>query len=1809
MRALSRPVRWLLWAGLCLALLRPGVAQADATNALAWELVLDGPLVEERAPIIALDESGQAHLLWQERLPEGDLSRLMWAIADKGRPQVVTEELPQQRAPGLSAQHSGYALSAEGSLTAAWAMQTGDGPGVTAVALDGSDPIEWQVPPDASRWTFALDPTGGVVAAWFAPDGLHVHHTDQDITVTLPIETAWIADRVQVGLNAQGQGFVAWSGRLDEGRGGGVWYANLATSATPVQVISTGLLADAAMGPDGVLHMAWFAPEGLYYANNLAHDSRHLVEPGLPSDAVVALAANGETVAHLAWLRGDTLWYATSAAWEVSQSQLVEQGAAHGLSLAVDAWHTPRVLWTAEDPETARPLLQILRPHTPAPALQVTWPLEGQVITNDTIARVAANRPAADWQRIEFYLQEHGSADGRFGILHELGIAREGTNGWQVPLPTVELDPTRQYRVVAIGVDQSQRVTRAVGGWFRAHSPEYIWVWPQPFLPEVSGQVTLVLSVPPGVQALTRVDLYLSSAHAQLHRASDWDNGSEAPADHFMSLTVQGTQNRPIVQFDSRTLPDGAFSVTVRGYTAEGQVIKGYSAQPLVIDNTLAPTLVDIRAELLDKATGALQITVLAQDPHRSAEHVGFYLQRDEESSFGGAEPSLPDVVWAGAGRQTEQGWQAIIMPESHWYDERWIIWAVACDERDICAATRSERAQTFWDTDRPSLFLAQPSGGSPLRGIETIRLAVSPDPEQLTAASAWLEQPDGSLVSLGELAKEGRAWLLAWDTTMHRDGPYRLLVQASAADGTELPVWSSRLTLNNIQPDWRFDTPATAQRVHGMVHVALAPLSEGQAMERIAVYHRDAKGALAPIGEAQPNEGQWSLLWNTYGALDGNHVLVAVLETAAGTTHYLEHPVEVVNGRPSLSILRGPGPEPVRGLERTVWYAQHPAGAPPKISVEYSPDAGGHWLPLATDLSGTISLVWDSEQVPDSDAAYLRLTASDGVYQRQVLHGPFTVANTQVPLDMALLRPHPGDTLGRTAIVAWQADGVASDEVEVTLYYRQGDDAWQRIAGGLPGSGKFAWDTSALEPGEDYAVRAMTRSKEGVADADDLVTGLTLVDNEPPTVELVWPSDRVRLSTEAVILWRSDDPDGDPLTVDLYYSDNGGLTWFPLAEDLPDSGYYVWQLAFLPPGDAYRLKVVVSDGYAEAQDQSRGLIALGPELPPQVDLLLPQDGDTLSGLWPIRWWTLGGMSDDVEFDIMVRVAGWGEWRPLAEGLQATDTFMWDTRLYSNGTYDLMVRARLDRQRSVSNVVSSLEVYNARVQPMRVELLSPLGGETWTGLREVRWRVHGAEGHSLDATLEISPDAGATWHSLAVVDADEGRYFWQTDGWPFSGRYLMRITATDGEKSVTVISPGAFALAGRGGFPPQLTITSPTADSELAGYSRITWIAEDADDDPLLIDILLTEDGGETWQPIASRLLNTGEYVLDRPLDSEARYQVALIASDGLYRVAERSAPFTATIPERLRPSVALVAPAPHAVISDTVPIVWEASDPAVRRLLVDIAYSGNGGQTWHEIAEGLTNSGRHEWDTSLLPNGTYLLRLVVDNGHLQRTVIGEPLTLAVPGRTSPYLSWAGQGMAPIQTGAYEILWRASEPDEGRLSLSLDYSLGPHGPWMPLAHGLANTGRYVWDGAAVPNVADLWLRLTATNGRLQTSIISEAPLAIRHPGNPSAQFVAPTGGEIWTGKQLIQWRVTHNSDPLYVTVQRSLDGGLSWSTMETDLPAVGSYLWDTAQVIDGSAVLLRVLATRDASQGAATLTAPIMLLGNETRDLLPLPFR
>ncbi len=102
--------------------------------------------------------------------------------------------------------------------------------------------------------------------------------------------------------------------------------------------------------------------------------------------------------------------------------------------------------------------------------------------------------------------------------------------------------------------------------------------------------------------------------------------------------------------------------------------------------------------------------------------------------------------------------------------------------------------------------------------------------------------------------------------------------------------------------------------------------------------------------------------------------------------------------------------------------------------------------------------------------------------------------------------------------------------------------------------------------------------------------------ENLPPQVTLSAPNGGEVWEDQGTIEWSATDDDGDPLTFDLYYSDDAGTNWNGIASDLSGTGpdyTYLWDTSGLPEGDQYKVKVVADDDQAQSSDQSASVFEI----------------------------------------------------------------------------------------------------------------------------------------------------------------------------------------------------------------------------------------------------------------------------------------------------------------------------------------------------------------------------------------------------------------------------------------------------------------------------------------------------------------------------------------------------------------------------------------------------------------------------------------
>ena len=376
-------------------------------------------------------------------------------------------------------------------------------------------------------------------------------------------------------------------------------------------------------------------------------------------------------------------------------------------------------------------------------------------------------------------------------------------------------------------------------------------------------------------------------------------------------------------------------------------------------------------------------------------------------------------------------------------------------------------------------------------------------------------------------------------------------------------------------------------------------------------------------MGQDDTPADDLAVVWDARQFLGGDYVLACTLTDKAGNVSLHEWPFSIG----SSSTLAGPWlPENTDGVFPLTWEANGlPADA--MLDVGYSPDNGAHWVGLGSFAASDGRTMVDAATLPDSRNARFQLVWEQGAAYVAAQSQSVVIENHNDSPQLALLSPRPGQALASLATVTWQASDPDGDELDIVIWARQAGGAWITVARGLANTGRYEWDTAALRAGVGWEVAVEASDPLGAV-RQEVVGGLTVTHDRAPAMRLVWPNAEVALNGETVVLWSAFDLDGDTVLVDLYYSDNAGRAWYPLAEGLPNTGYYSWETAFVPPGSAYRVRAVAHDGQLVRRVQSSGLSTIGGSGLGAVALAAPTAGASVRGIAAVCWRTLNSAAE-----------------------------------------------------------------------------------------------------------------------------------------------------------------------------------------------------------------------------------------------------------------------------------------------------------------------------------------------------------------------------------------------------------------------------------------------------------------------------------------------------------------------------------------------------------------------------------------------------
>ena len=416
----------------------------------------------------------------------------------------------------------------------------------------------------------------------------------------------------------------------------------------------------------------------------------------------------------------------------------------------------------------------------------------------------------------------------------------------------------------------------------------------------------------------------------------------------------------------------------------------------------------------------------------------------------------------------------------------------------------------------------------------------------------------------------------------------------------------------------------------------------------------------------------------------------------------------------------------------------------------------------------------------------------------------------------------------------------------------------------------------------------------------------------------------------------------------------------------------------------------------------------------------------------------------------------------------------------------------------------------------------------------IRWT---GSGIALGKTIQYSLDSGVTWDTIASISNDSFVYLWNVPD-TTSTEAFVRVTDSNNLRGVS----GVFKIIGK------IIVVNPAAGALITGgtlHDTITWTGSGLTP---IKTFAYSLDSGLTWTTIGKDTTNGFTYLWNVPDTGSAKAVIRITDSNG---VTGKSGVFTFR-------SITVVAPAAGALITggtlhDT--IRWTGTGLNAKKTF---ALSLDSGLTWTTIGRDTTNGFTYSWNVPDTVSTKAMIRITDSSGVTGKsglfTIKSSKIIVVRPaagdsileGLKNYQITWTGTGLTPIKTFAYSL--------DGGVT------------WTTIGKDTTNGFSFSWN---VPDTVSTQaiIRVTDSSGITGMSGL----FTIR---TNQITVTSPTAGEkIAEGTQnfLVSW--TGTGITAQKTLDLSLDGGRTWTTIGTITANVFAYYWNVPDTTSTLAII------------------------------------
>ena len=488
-----------------------------------------------------------------------------------------------------------------------------------------------------------------------------------------------------------------------------------------------------------------------------------------------------------------------------------------------------------------------------------------------------------------------------------------------------------------------------------------------------------------------------------------------------------------------------------------------------------------------------------------------------------------------------------------------------------------------------------------------------------------------------------------------------------------------------------------------------------------------------------------------------------------------------------------------------------------------------------------------------------------------------------------------------------------------------------------------------------------------------------------------------------------------------------------------------------------------------------------------------------------------------------------------------------------------------------------------------------VGGEDVEGVLDIIWMASDDEdGDEVSVDLFYSRVGDGVYTTIAEDLVNTGSYAWDTmdPRVPDNTKYIIKAVATDlDDTSVEALTTFTFSI--NNPDPPVAELLKPTNGEEVSGITTIRWAISDPEVQytDIKVTLSLSDNGGDTYDiPLITGTFNNAaqSYSLDTTTyEDGGGYKLWLVAEDPSELTVEAFSG-TFSIYNNDGPYGTIRSPTEEDEVGGDVEITWSSGDEEdeVDDMTVTLQYK-LAGSYWQYLLKDEPNTGSFLWDSTILDDGIYSLKLVLTDTR-EATSAESIIYVTVYNPDAPILS-NEQGPSGEIRGYASFSWFAEDPDpnEDELLMVWVYISPAGSDWELVEGGIPNTGSYRMDMTEMEDGEyDVKIEVyDRTEANLSAFHVFES-LTLNNPDAPTVDFLSvPAPGSNNTGDITISWEgFDPDDDQITYKLMYSLDGS-NWKLVPSASGLVDTtFVWNTSGLETGD-YMLKVIATESTTSG------------------------